>query len=520
MVCRRLNVPLLVGFLVIGAVIGRGGLSLVSQENHELEYLARAGALLLLFSVGIEFSPGELVRLGRSFLISGPVQMLATAVPLLLLGLAFSMPWRAAVLVSSAAALSSTVIVFKTLVESGQLAYPHGRRGLSILLFQDVALVPLMLMVPLLTGVGERPSFWVYLALAAKSLMFVLAVLACRWCIGRFFVPLLARLRSVELVVLFALALLGGACWISFQLGLSAALGAFAAGLMLSGNRLSTQVDTIIVPFRESFAAVFFVTLGTLLEPLAFLREPLLLTGGLVGVLVLKTGAATLALRLTGLSWKGSFGMGLGLAQLGEFSFLLLAEGAAQGLVSESLYSRTLFVALGSLMLTPLLLNVGLRFSSGIDADEQRGFEEPLMSEQIERALVIGIGPIGRRIASRLETGGVELCLIDLSPLNLHAFAQQGFATVAGDARDPDVLHRAGAPHRRLVVVCVPDDEEACQIVRAVRRVNAEAHVVVRCRFQSNMDPVRTAGANAVVSAEVEAAAALLEICDGFIDKT
>jgi CPA2 family monovalent cation:H+ antiporter-2 len=429
------------------------------------------------------------------------------------------MPWRTAVLVSFAAALSSTVLVFKTLVECGQLAYPHGRRGLSILLFQDVALVPLMLMVPLFTGVGERPSSWVYFALAAKSLMFVSAVLACRWCIGRFFIPLLARLRSVELVVLFALALLGGACWISFQLGLSAALGAFAAGLMLSGNRLSIQVDTIIVPFRESFAAVFFVTLGTLLQPVAFLREPLLLTCGLVGVLALKTGAATLALRLTGLSWKGSFGMGLGLAQLGEFSFLLLAEGAAQGLISESLYSRTLFVALGSLMLTPLLLKVGMRWSGGIAADEQRTPEKPPWSEQIERALVIGVGPIGRQIASRLETGGVDLCLVDLSPLNLHPFAQQGFVTIAGDARDPDVLHRAGAQYRRLAVVCVPDDEVACQIVRNVRRMNPGAFIVVRCRFQSNMDPARTAGANEVVSAEVEAAAALLEVCDGVIKK-
>ncbi|HRX79302.1 MAG TPA: cation:proton antiporter, partial [Pirellulaceae bacterium] len=212
-VCKRIGVSLLVGYLVVGALIGEGVLGFVTQEHHELEYLARGGALLMLFAVGIEFSLEELVRLSRYILLGGTVQMLLVAVPLTAIGMALGMSWNAAILVGSSVALSSTVLVFKALAEWGQTASPHGRRAIGILLFQDIALVPLLLLVPLLTQQGESPTFIAYAVLAGKSSVFVAAVLATRAAIGRWFVPALALLRSVELVVLFALCVLGGVCW-------------------------------------------------------------------------------------------------------------------------------------------------------------------------------------------------------------------------------------------------------------------------------------------------------------------
>ncbi len=215
----------------------------------------------MLFSIGIEFSLEELVRSNRYILIGGSVQMVLVAVPLTLTCMAFGMTWNAAVLAGSAGALSSTILVFKALAEWGQTATPHGRRAVGILLFQDVALVPLMLLVPLLTKTGQPPSIATFAMLAGKSLIFVAGVVLLRQWIRRWGAPILAQMRSVELVVLFALSLLGGACWAAFRLGLPPAIGALAAGIMLSGNRLSKQVDTIVLPFRETFAAVFFVTL-------------------------------------------------------------------------------------------------------------------------------------------------------------------------------------------------------------------------------------------------------------------
>jgi CPA2 family monovalent cation:H+ antiporter-2 len=348
-------------------------------------------------------------------------------------------------------------------------------------------------------------------------LIFVAAVVLLRWLVGGWLVPTLARLRSVELVVLFALSLLGGVCWGAFQLGLPPAIGALAAGITLSGNPISKQVDTIVLPFRETFAAVFFVTLGTLLDPLAFFQEPLLLTAGVAGMLALKTAAAAIALRLIGLPWTAAVGMGLGLAQLGEFSFLLLAEGLNQGVISDADYNRMLFVAMGTLILTPQLLKFGLRWTRGVAGLQDEADDALYSGHPIQQALVIGIGPIGRQIASRLEIMGVGVCLVDLSPINLHPFAQQGFRTVAGDARDRSVLRDAGAGRCRLAVVSVPDDEVANHIVRALRETNPTTAILVRCRFQRNIDRAQKAGASAVVSEEAEASGALLRRCEEIV---
>lgn len=516
-VCKRIEVSLLVGYLIVGALIGEGVLGFVSQENHQLEYLAHGGALLMLFGVGIEFSLEELVRLSRYILLGGIVQMVLVAVPLTAACLLFGMTWNAALLSGSAGALSSTVLVFKALAEWGQTGSPHGRRAIGILLFQDIALVPLLLLVPLLTQQGEPPTIAAYAILAGKSLIFVTGVLVVREAIGRWFVPTLAGLRSVELVVLFALCILGGVCWGAYKLGLPAAVGALAAGIMLSGNRLSKQVDTIVLPFRESFAAIFFVTLGTLLNPGLVLDEPLLLMAGLGAMLMLKSAAAGVALRLVGLNWKAAFGMGLGLAQLGEFSFLLLAVGVEQGLISGADYNRMLFVAMGTLILTPQLLKLGLRWTGGVPREHGPSNLGGFGDQSAQHAIVIGIGPIGRQVTSRLELMGVAVCLVDQSPINLHAFGQQGFQTVAGDARDTQVLQRADVASCDLVVISVPDDDIAREVVRAVRGLNSTASIVVRCRYQGNIGRARKAGANAVISEEAEASGALMRWCETYV---
>lgn len=511
--CKRWGVSLLVGYLLVGGLIGEAGLGLVGHENEELEYLAEAGALLLLFSVGISFSIDELVHLGRYLLVGGALQMTLVAVPLVLITRWFGFGWPAAGLAGAAGALSSTVLVFKALAEWGQTASPHGQRGLGILLFQDVALVPLMLVLPLITGRGPTPAVADFAALGLKSAGFVGATWLAHLAVARWFVPALARLRSVEIVVLFALVVLAGLASLAHALGLPAAIGALAAGLVLSGNRLSKQFDNILLPFRESFAAVFFVSLGMLLEPAVIWREPALLALGLVGMVALKGTAACLALRATGLAWGPSFGMGLGLAQVGEFSFLLASAGADQGLISAADFGRMLTVGLGTLLLTPPLLRRGIELAERWSPETRtRPLPLPEIDPQ-DRAVVVGIGPIGRRVAAQLETLGLEVTLVDQSPVNLHPFAQQGFETVSGDARDPDVLRRAHAGLTRIVVVAVPDDEVAQQVLTAVLELHPEARVLVRCRFENQVPLLRRLGAAAVVSEEAEASGRLLTLC-------
>ncbi|HUT11454.1 MAG TPA: cation:proton antiporter [Thermoguttaceae bacterium] len=513
MICKRLGTSMLIGFLLAGAAIGHGGLGLVAEDGQEIEYLARVGALLLLFAIGIEFSLEELVRLSRPFFVGGSMQMVLIAAPVAAACVCFGVPWPTALLIASATALSSTVLVFRALTEWGETASPAGRRAIAILLFQDVALVPLMLMVPLLTEVGQAPQAWKYLLLAMNSILFVAVVVVLRKVFARWVVPMVSDMRSVELVILFTLTVLMGFCVGAAAVGLPPALGAFAAGLALNGNRLTGQIDAMILPYRESFGAVFFVSLGTLLNPSVLWEAPGLLILALLGVLAIKAGAATMALRATGLPWRPAAGMGLGLAQLGEFSFVLLSEGVRANLITAASYSRMLFLAIGTLIFTPPLLKLGLRWTrQPLPADEEAETRPGRLEPVPKEAVVIGLGPIGRQAASRLEILGVDVCLIDLSPVNLYDYAQQGFRTVSGDARESDVLDRADATHCRLAVIAVPDDKVAGQIVKAFRSLNDECTIVVRCRYRLSVSMLEKAGASAVVSEEAEASVALLRL--------
>lgn len=518
-VCRKLKLSLLIGYLVVGSVIGVGGLNWIPAEDHQMELLAETGALFLLFAVGIEFSRSELAKLGKYLVSAGPIQMLAVAVPLTLVARWMGMEWNAAILAGSAGALSSTVLVFRALIEIGQTATPHGLRALGVLLFQDIALVPLLLLVPLLIGGEEPPTMLDYAELGLKSLLFIAMVIIVRSLLHRFVIAMMAELRSVEIVVLFALCVLGGTCWGAYQLGLPPAIGALAAGVSLSGTRLTKQIDTILLPYRETFAAVFFVTLGTLLRPAAFFDEPVLLTLGLIGMLTLKSLAAAIALKVSGLNWKAALGMGLGLAQLGEFSFLLVSKGVNAGIISDNDYNRMLFIALGTLILTPLLLKLGLRWTSNdVAITKVMTRTSSIERGDKRRAVVIGIGPIGRQLANRLNNLGIELVLIDLSPINLHPFAQQGISTLAGDARDASVLEKAQIDQSGLVVVAIPTDDLALQVLRNVRKVNRQVTILVRCRFEASIGQLTGAGATHVVSEEHEASGPLLRWCENHFE--
>ncbi len=510
LVCRWLRASVLIGYLVVGAILGQGVLGLISGQDHQLEQFAEAGVFLLLFTIGLEFSIDDLKRLGVSLLIGGVVQMTLVAVPVAAALMWLSLSWQSAILIASAVAFSSTVLVFKALSEWGQSEQPHGRRAIGILLFQDAALVPLLLLVPLLTGGESTVSLMQYAWLAVTSLVFVAAVVGLRTLLATWVIPMFAGYRSPELVILFTIVSLGAVTLVAYAVGLPPAVGAFAAGLIFNGNRWTKQIDALVLPFRETFAAVFFIGLGLIFDPRLFFHQPIMMLTALAAVIVVKTFAATIALRLTGLPIGRAFGMGMGLAHVGEFAFVLVLMGFESGVVDEVDYQRVVAVAVGSLVLTPPLMKAGLRW---VHTEEVAGIMEPTQSEAAAsdlRALVIGAGPIGRRITSQLETSGKDVCLVDLSPINLQLFAQEGFRTVAGDATDIEILKLAEAEHSSIIVVCVPQDEIAIRVVRAVRTLNKSCRLIVRCRYQINSAKLRGLGADRIVSEETEATTALL----------
>jgi CPA2 family monovalent cation:H+ antiporter-2 len=236
-------------------------------------------------------------------------------------------------------------------------------------------------------------------------------------------------------------------------------------------------------------------------------------------VLVLKTSAAAIALRVARLPWKSAVGMGLGLAQVGEFAFVLLMAGTSQGVIKATSYDLMMFVAVVSLIVTPQLLRIGLRLAERSPVVEHEIAIRPTSNhDRIRRAAVVGIGPVGAQFASQLETIGYDVCLVDISPVNLHPFAQQGFRTVVGDGSDPSVLRRADAANCGLVAITMPADDAAVQTVAAVRRLNPKATILVRCRFQATASKLRAVGATDVFSDEAATAGKFLAYFEGLCD--
>ncbi|TWT69598.1 cation:proton antiporter [Crateriforma conspicua] len=509
LLCRLLNVSVLVGYLLVGVLLGPGVTGWVVDERAELAHIAEGGVFLLLFTIGLEFSLGDLRRLGRNLLVGGSVQMLLVGGPISAWLIANGQDWRSAVLVASALAFSSTVLVFKALSEWGQAHRPPGRRAIGILLFQDAALVPLLLLVPLLTGDGEAVRFGQYILLATMSVGFLAMVVAMRYVIGQWLIPTLARYRSPELVILFTIVVLGAVTWAAHLVGLPPAVGAFAAGLIFNGNRWSRQIDALVLPFRETFSAVFFIGLGMILDPALLAREPWGMLTAFVALVLVKAVAATIALRLTGLAIRPAIGMGIGLAHVGEFAFVLALLGFESGVVSHAAYEKIVALAVGTLLLTPPLMKLGFRWTRDETEMDSGQVTDVAPRRESHRVAVIGAGPIGRQVASQWEIEGKDVCVVDLSQINLHAFAQEGFRTVCGDATEAQTLQFAEVDRCFAVAVCVPVDAVAIRTVRKIRQLNRQALIVVRCRYQATLPKLKSVGADHVVSEEAEASIAL-----------
>jgi monovalent cation:H+ antiporter-2, CPA2 family len=517
-VCRQVGLPPLTGYLVIGALLSDGVLGWVSDDTDEVAHLAELGVFFLLFSIGLELSLEELRKMGRHLLIGGTAQMVLVALPVTMILLAREWSWNAALLVAAALAFSSTVLVFKSLGEMGQTSTPLGRRAVSILLFQDAALVPLLLGIPLLAGTGNGISPRDWLRLAGVSATFVVATIVLRQVMNRWLIPHITRYRSPDLVVLMTLTILGGVTLIADRIGLPPALGAFAAGLAFGGNRWSEQVDSLILPFREAFSAIFFVSLGLLIDVPGMLDNPLVvLVGGLL-LMGIKTLAAALAFAATGRPLSKSWRPAVSLAHVGEFAFVLLLAGGTAGIIPASDQRQLITIAGATLLIAPVLIRWGLKRSGDEVAAPEHAPEHLLLpADSSRQCLVIGMGPVGRAVVSRLETMGYGVTAVDSNPLNLQAFAQHGFETVAGDATDESVLRSAEVTDVAVITICVPIDEVAREITERARRLNPTAQIIVRCRYALQISQIKAAGANLVLSEEARSTRDLVEAIERLV---
>ncbi|HLO25972.1 MAG TPA: cation:proton antiporter [Geobacteraceae bacterium] len=512
---RLFRFPSIIGFLVTGVLAGPHALGLI-KDTHQVEQMAEIGVVLLLFTIGIEFSLKELMRIRQLVLLGGGLQVVFTILALAALGTLFQFSLSQSVFFGFLVALSSTAILMKLLVDAGEMDTPPGKTALGILIFQDLCIVPLMLFTPLLAGGGNG---WQEIAIiSAKA---VAVILAAHFG-ARFLVPWIfeqvVKSRSRELFVLTIIFIGMGTAWLTARAGLSLALGAFIAGLAISESEYSHQALGDIMPFREAFMSLFFISVGMLLDPAVLLKYPLLVISLVVTIILIKTLITTGAGMALGLPMRIALVAGLSLAQIGEFSFVLSQAGLQHGLLSPEAYQVFLAASIATMGLTPLCLKIAdpvAIYTTGILPHSWTrgrgalagGAKKPAMSDHV---IIVGYGVNGKNLAKVLKHLNISHLVIETNPFTVRAEKQKGEHILFGDASKPEILEHARIATARIMVVAISDAAASRRIAALARQMNPSIHAIVRTRYILEVEPLFKLGVNEVIPEEFETSVEIL----------
>lgn len=507
---HRMNIPPLIGFIVSGVLIGPYGLGLV--ENREaIELLAEIGVVLLLFVIGIEFSLKNLIKMKKAVLRGGAVQVLLVIVLTALVVYPLLGEVKKAVFFGFLVALSSTAIVLKMLDERGEMDAPHGRTMVGILIFQDLIVVPLMLITPVLGGEGfDLLQLGVKTGKAAAIVAAVL--LAAKWIVPGV-LHQVVHVRSKELFITVIIFLCLGTALLTSWFGLSLALGAFLAGLVISESEYAHQAMSDILPFKDSFIGLFFVSVGMLMD-LRYLASNWLMVSVEVAVIfAIKAVACATAAVVAGLALRAALVVGLGLAQIGEFSFVLATAGHAAGLIAGDFYQMFLSASLVTMLLTPFVIKaapgVSAWASSRIFLRRLRRFAGTAERQLFPRdrsghVVIVGFGINGRSLARVLRQIDIPYVVLEMNNDTVREMKKQEEPIYYGDGSSIEILRKMGIGKARVLVVAISDAASARRIVRAAKRENSGIHIIVRTRYISEVDDLRSLGADEVIPEEFE----------------
>ena len=516
--CHRIKVPVIVGFLLTGMACGPYGLQLISAV-HEVEVLAEAGVVLLMFSIGMELSVGELIRLRKLVFVGGFMQVALTIAAVIPLMLLFDNNVRHAVFVGFLVALSSTAIILQLLQQTGQMESPHGRITLSILIFQDLIIVPMMLAVPMLAGVNQETgeSLTSMLLSGGKTLAIITAV----FLLARKLVPLalaqVVRTRSRELFLIATLGICLAIALITSRLGLSLSLGAFLAGLVMAESEYSHSALERVLPFKDVFTSIFFTSVGMLLN-LQFFATHIWQVALIVAILMLiKPLVVVLVTPCLGYPLRPALISGLALCQIGEFSFVLAREGQKYSLLLDEYYQIFLAASIMTMAFAPFLVANAQRIADAVihrplavKLVSKRLLEEqdagPACEELTDHLIIIGFGVGGKYLAHTAKMAGIPYTILEMNPDTVRAYAAQGEPIRYGDATHPAVLRSLGVTRARVLTVVISDPAAVRGITKTARSMAPGLHILVRTRFLGEVNALRDLGASDVIPEELETA--------------
>ncbi|ROL71957.1 sodium:proton antiporter [Pseudomonas chlororaphis] len=499
---RRLRLPPVLGYLCVGLLVGPTALDWVN-DSEDLPDLAELGVVFLLFSLGLEFSLSKMLALRRVVFGLGSVQVLCTGSVLGALLVAFGMPWVAALMLGAGLALSSTAIVSKELSSLGEIFSSHGQNAIGVLLFQDVVAVLLLTLVPVFAGSSDLAWYWALPSTLAKTLvLFVGLLLASRWLLPRLFHEVAAS-HSAELFVLLALVIVLLTAWLTHLLGLSPALGAFLAGMLLGESHYRHQIEADIRPFRDILLGLFFVSIGMLIDLQLFTSHALLILGLTLALMLIKGGVVAAVLIIRGRDGETAWRSGLALAQGGEFCFALMAQMQQSKLMPGEISGLLLAATFCSMLLTPLLLRAAPRLAAALhrkpNQEAQLEHISAMTAELAGHVVICGYGRVGQSIGRFLRREQQRFLALDDDPVRVQEAAAGESCVHYGDSRRGELLSAVGLERARLLVIAVDKTDIALAVLKAARHLNSQVPILVRTRDDSQLAELKAAGASEVV---------------------
>lgn len=506
----RLNVPTIIGFLIAGVLLGPHGFELV-KNVHDVEIFAEIGVILLLFTIGIEFSLSSLVRMRKAVVAGGGIQVFLTIALSGAVFYVFTRNGNVAVFFGFLIALSSTAIIFKLLDEKGETDTPHGRAMIGILIFQDLCVVPMMLLVPSFSG-DTINIIDILMKLAKAAALIAVVILSARWIVPNL-LHQIVHTKSRELFIISIILLCLGIALLTSRFGLSLALGAFLAGLVISESEYAHQATATMLPFKDSFIGLFFVSVGMLLNVGYMSTNCFMIVVLVLSIFGLKILTGSLSALMTGVPLRTALHTGLGLAQIGEFSFVLASAGKMSGLITEDLYQVFLSSSIITMIATPLMLFLAPSLSERISSlsfmkrfikpsgrDEAEGF--PIKKEG--HVIIVGFGLNGRNLATVLKEASVPYVVLDMNIDTVKKMGKSGEPIYYGDGTATGILHYLNISRARMLVIAISDPASTRRVVAIAKQENPDIHIIVRTRYLAEVEDLGSLGADEVIPEEFE----------------
>ena len=520
LIFQRLKIPPVIGLIFTGILLGPSGFGAVYDQKM-ISTLAELGVVLLLFTIGLEFSLDELNKLKKIVLVGGIVQILLTGLVISFLAywfihvIGYGITPSAAVFLGFTFSVSSTAICLKILTDRDELALPHARIAIGILIFQDLAIVPLMIGINFLAP-ESAPSFDVVFKKIGVIALFAVAIFVGLKLLMPKMVRLISSLQARDVLVIGALVICFGAAWLTSLAGLSLALGSFVAGMVIASTDESHQISVTIDPFREAFSSIFFISVGLLLD-VKMVNLPLFISIALVVLLVKGMLVAGVSIFL-GNSLRVSMMAGMALAQIGEFSFVLAESGLKNGVINHEVFQAMLAIIVVTMIVTPAMIAIAPRvadqmvpalgFIPLVSRKSSNSILRPSDSTIIcageIHAAIIGFGVNGQNVAAVLHATNISYSVLEIDRDTVKVMRRKGEPIYYGDCTEKKALFRAGIDHARAVVLGISDTTAIRNSIGVIREINQKAFIIVRARSLDDVAALYKAGADVVVTEKFE----------------